>query len=111
MAKNNIVALHTSVSDPMQEVSREGARRLLARAIDAEVTELLDQHPIAASPRLAPAWFAMAISQNAQVLTGIGLIDVRIPKVLAKVGGSVRFRSNLVTPNVRKTEVLETALP
>ena len=46
-----------------------------------------------------------------QVQTGIGPIDVPIPKVRAKVGEAVTFRSKLVTPYVRKAASLEAALP
>ena len=45
------------------------------------------------------------------MLTGIGPIDVRIPKVRAKVGDAVTFRSKLVPPYVRKAASLEAALP
>lgn len=44
MNKDNNVPLHTYVDDPLQEVLREGARRLLDQAIDAVVYELLEQH-------------------------------------------------------------------
>ncbi len=43
--------------------------------------------------------------------TGLGPVMVKIPKVRAKTGEPVTFRSALVPPYVRKTKSLEAALP
>jgi hypothetical protein len=43
--------------------------------------------------------------------TGIGPVSVRIPKVRSKDGTPVTFRSALVPPYVRRTKMLEAALP
>ena len=46
-----------------------------------------------------------------QILTGIGPVSVRIPKVRSKDGEVLTFCSVLVPPYVRKTRSLEAALP
>ena len=46
-----------------------------------------------------------------ELQTGMGPVTVKIPKVRAKTGEPVTFRSALVPPYVRKTKTLETALP
>jgi len=43
--------------------------------------------------------------------TGIGPVNVRIPKVRSRDGTPVTFRSALVPPYVRRTKTLEAALP
>jgi len=43
--------------------------------------------------------------------TGIGPVSIKIPKVRARDGEPVTFRSALVPPYVRKTKSLEAALP
>jgi putative transposase len=45
------------------------------------------------------------------IQTGVGPVNVRIPKVRSKDGTPVTFRSALVPPYVRKTMTLEAALP
>jgi len=45
------------------------------------------------------------------IQTGIGPVTVQVPKVRAKDGRPVTFRSALVPPYVRKTRSLEAALP
>jgi transposase-like protein len=46
-----------------------------------------------------------------EIQTGLGPVTVKIPKVRAKTGEPVTFRSALVPPYVRKTQSLEAALP
>ena len=46
-----------------------------------------------------------------EILTGIGPVSVRIPKVRSRDGEPLTFRSALVPPYVRKTRSLEAALP
>lgn len=46
-----------------------------------------------------------------EIQTGIGAVTVKVPKVRAKDGRPVTFRSALVPPYVRKTRTLEAALP
>ena len=46
-----------------------------------------------------------------ELQTGLGPVTVKIPKVRAKTGEAVTFRSALVPPYVRKTKTLEAALP
>jgi putative transposase len=45
------------------------------------------------------------------VQTGIGPVTVKVPKVRAKDGKPVTFRSALVPPYVRKSKSIEAALP
>jgi putative transposase len=45
-----------------------------------------------------------------ELQTGVGPVPVRIPKVRAKTGEPVTFRSALVPSYVRKTKSLEAAL-
>ena len=46
-----------------------------------------------------------------ELQTGVGPVTVRIPKVRAKAGEPVTFRSALGPPYVRKKRSLEAALP
>ncbi len=45
------------------------------------------------------------------ILTGIGPVPVQIPKVRARTGAAVVFRSSLVPPYVRRAKTLDAALP
>ena len=64
-----------------------------------------DAHQMAAR-RLS----AVATTPERAVQTGIGPVSVRVPKVRAKDGKPVTFRSALVQPYVRKAKSIEAAL-
>jgi hypothetical protein len=45
MKENNIIALNKQAeTDPLQSILRDGARKMLATAIEAEVEEFMHQH-------------------------------------------------------------------
>lgn len=113
MGKSNVIELEgrAGSADPLTELLRSGARQLLQQAIEAEVQELLAAH----SGRVLEDGRAGVVRNGHQpereIQTGIGPVTVKIPKVRAKTGEPVTFRSALVPPYVRKTQSLEAALP
>jgi transposase-like protein len=113
MSKSNVIEFEGRVesADPLTELLRSGARQLLQQAIEAEVQELLVAH----SDRTLEDGRAGVVRNGHQpereIQTGIGPVTVKIPKVRAKTGEPVTFRSALVPPYVRKTQSLEAALP
>jgi transposase-like protein len=113
MGKSNVIVLECRVGsiDPLTELLRSGARQLLQQAIEAEVLELLATH----SDRLLEDGRAGVVRNGhlpeREIQTGIGPVTVQVPKVRAKTGKPITFRSALVPPYVRKTQSLEAALP
>jgi len=97
--------------DELTAVIRAGARKLLAQALDAEVTELLstfgDQHDANGRTRVVRNGY----QPERAIQTGIGPVTVQVPKVRSRQGQAVQFHSALVPPYVRKSRSLETALP
>ena len=113
MSKSNLIefAGRAGSTDPLTELLRSGARQLLQQAIEGEVQALLASH----SDRILEDGRAGVVRNGYQpereIQTGIGPVTVQIPKVRAKTGEPVTFRSALVPPYVRKTQSLEAALP
>ena len=100
-----------AIVDPLTELLREGAQRLIQQAVGAELEKLLAEH----GGRRTEAGTA-GIERNGflperELQTGVGPVTVRIPKVRAKTGEPVTFRSALVPPYVRKTRSLEAPQP
>ena len=97
--------------DPLTELLKSGARQLIEQAVEAELQELLAG---VAGRRLADGRAEVVRNgylPEREIQTGIGPVTVKIPKVRAKSGEPVSFRSALVPPYVRKTRSLEAALP
>ena len=113
MSKSNVIEFEGRVegADPLTVLLRSGARQLLQHAIESEVQVLLAAH----SERTLEDGRAGVVRNGYQperdIQTGIGPVTVKIPKVRAKTGEPVTFRSALVPPYVRKTQSLEAALP
>ena len=107
MGKSNVIELEGRVgsADPLTELLRTGARQLLQQAIEAEVQELLDVH----SGRLLGDGRTGVVRNGylpeREIQTGIGPLTVQTPKVRAETGKPVTFRSALVPPYVRKTQL------
>ncbi|MCU7886821.1 MAG: transposase [Candidatus Thiodiazotropha sp. (ex Lucinoma aequizonata)] len=113
MRKNNVVKLtgRDTISDPLTELLRTGAERLIYQAVEVELLELLPEH----SERRTEDGKAGVVRNGhlpgRELQTGLGPVTVQIPKVRAKSGEPVTFHSALVSPYVRKTRSLEAALP
>ena len=113
MEKSNVIdwSGRAGNDDPLTDLLRTGARQLLQQAIETEVQELLASH---ADRKLADGRAGVVrngYQPKRAIQTGIGPVTVSIPKVRARTGEPVTFRSALVPPYVRKTRSLEAALP
>lgn len=113
MSKDNLVAFQSpeGVKDPLTELLRTGAKGLIQQAIEAELAELLARY---AGQR--DEWGRRLVVRNGylperEILTGVGPVPVKVPKVRSRTDEAVVFRSSLVPPYVRKTRRVEAALP
>jgi transposase-like protein len=100
-----------SVRDTLTELLREGAQRLLQQAVQAELEEFLARHADRRDEGERAAVVRNGHLPEREVLTGIGPVAVRVPKVRSRTRESVVFRSGLVPPYVRKAKSVEAALP
>ena len=84
---------------------------MIHQAVEAELSEFMDT----VGGRKLEDGRAAVVRNGYQperaIQTGVGPITVKVPKVRAKDGHPVTFRSALVPPYVRKTRSLEAALP
>lgn len=113
MSKNNVVKLsgRDALTDPLTELLRAGAEQLIYQTVEAELLELLAEHAERRTEDGKAGVVRNGHLPTRQLQTGLGPVTVKIPKVRAKTGAPVTFRSALVPPYVRKTKSLEAALP
>jgi putative transposase len=100
-----------SIADPLHDLLRQGARDLIARAVEAELAGFLDQY---SAHRLEDG--RQAVVRNGHlpertVQTGIGAVSVRVPKVRDRSDGGVRFNSTLLPPYLKRARSVEELLP
>jgi len=113
MNKDNVVELNSPAAmlDPLTDMLRAGAQQLIEQAVAAELQELLVEHAHRSTADGNAGVVRNGHLPARELQTGIGPVSVKIPKVRAKTGEPVTFRSALVPPYVRKTQSLEAALP
>ncbi len=113
MSKSNVNGPEgrETIEDPVTELLRVGAQQLIQRAVEAELAELLSQHGGRRTETGNAGVVRNGYLPERELQTGLGPVTVQIPKVRAKTGEAVTFRSALVPPYIRKTKSLEAAVP
>ncbi|HBX36141.1 MAG TPA: IS256 family transposase, partial [Pseudohongiella sp.] len=113
MDKSNVVGFagREKIADPLTQLLRQGARELIQQAVEAELSEYLQQFTERRLEDGRAAVVRNGYQPERDIQTGVGPVTVKVPKIRAKDGKPVTFRSALVPPYVRKTRSLEAALP
>jgi len=103
----------TTSQDVLTGILRAGAQRMLAQAIEAEVTEWIESHC-----ELRDAAGRRQVVRNGglpkrTILSGVGPIEVEQPRVLDRRpdGEAESFSSKILPPYLRKTKSLEELIP
>ena len=102
MSDDTVVSLAgpARVSDPFTELLRSGARRLIEAAVSAEFEEYLSAMVHENLPDGRQPVVRNGHLPERKVLTGVGEVEVRVPKARSRSGSPERFRSSVV-PAVR----------
>jgi transposase-like protein len=98
----------------LTEVLRDGARALLAHAVEAEVAALLESHADKRSEDGRRRLVRHGHLPEREILTGIGPVAVRCPRVRDRVGAGaerIRFSSAILPRYARRTKSLEVLIP
>ncbi|MCU7880734.1 MAG: hypothetical protein KZQ66_00180 [Candidatus Thiodiazotropha sp. (ex Lucinoma aequizonata)] len=101
MRKNNVG--RDTISDPLTELLRIGAERLIYQAVEVELLELLAEHSERRTENGKAGVVRNGHLPGRKLQMGLGAVTVQIPKVRAKSGEPVTFHSALLPPYVRKT--------
>ena len=102
--------------DRLTDVLRDGARLLLAQAVEAEVAEFLGKHANLATENGLQRVVRHGHLPEREVMTGIGPVRVRQPRIRdrgadARDPQRIRFTPTLLPPYARRTRSLEVVLP
>ena len=113
MDKDNVISFDNRelFEYPLTDLIRDGARQLIALAVEAEVNELIAKYDGQHTETGRQAVIRSSYQRQRHIQTGIGAVTAKIPKVHSTSGAPVTFRSWLNPPYVRKTRTLEAFLP
>jgi len=101
-------------TDSLTEVLREGARALLARAVEAEVADFLARHADRKTEDGRRRVVRHGHLPERAIMTGIGPVAVRQPRVRDRAGDGgerIRFNPNILPRYARRTKSLEALIP
>src|SRR5210317_169237 len=114
MTHFNLTALsqpEQPIVDPLTELLRRGARDLIAQAVESELQVLLDEHSQCRLPDGRQAVVRNGYLPERTVQTGIGDVEVKVPKVRDRSGSGVCFNSSLLPPYLKRAKSIEELLP
>jgi transposase-like protein len=99
--------------DVLTDVLRQGAQRMLATAIDAEVAEWIDRHADCRDDAGRRQVVRNGYMEERTLLTGIGPLPVKQPRVHDRrpAGEAEKFSSQILPPYLRKTKSVEELIP
>jgi len=113
MSKDNIIELKKPVEekDILTEVLRNGAKQLLAAAIEAEVKEFISQHNNKGDDKAR--FVRNGYLPERAIQTGIGDIEVIMPRVRDRQSGKdkISFSSLIVPKYLRRSSSMNELLP
>jgi transposase-like protein len=102
------------IDDPLTEILRAGARRLIAQAVEAEFETFLASHGELVLTDGRQRIVRHGHDPVRSIQTGIGPIEVEKPKARdrgAADGARIRFSSNILPKWARRTKSLDALLP
>ncbi|MGF6371937.1 transposase-like protein [Paraburkholderia sp. RAU6.4a] len=95
----------------LDELIQQGARQIIQQAIEAELATLLEQYGNVKTLDGRRAVVRNGYLPAREVVTAIGPVPVKVPKVRDRSGSGVKFNSNIVPPYIRKSPRVSAALP
>lgn len=104
---SNVISLNPN----LEEMIRQGARQIISQALEAELCELLGQFSNVFTLEGKPAVVRNGYLPERSILTAVGPVPVKVPRVRDRNGLGVRFNSSLVPSYIRKSARMTAAIP
>ncbi len=116
MSNNNLIAFQppessASFNDALTELVRKGARQIIAQAVEAELSEFLGQYQSRKDSQGRQAIVRNGYLPERTIVTGVGEVEIQVPKVRDRSGGGIKFNSTLLPPYLKRARSVEEVLP
>jgi putative transposase len=117
MSEDKVVCLRQpdEIDDPLTEILRSGAQRLIAQAVEAEFAAFLGSHGDLKLPDGRQRVVRHGYDPVRPIQTGIGPVDVEKPKARDRGASSakerIRYASSILPKWARRTRSLDALLP
>ncbi len=118
MSQDNVIELKKPgpfIDDPISDILRNGARKLLAQALEAEIESFLSQYADFKDDQGRKRVTRNGYLPEREIQTGIGQVPVKVPRGRDRQAdnesGRIRFSSCILPPYLRKTKSMEELIP
>jgi transposase-like protein len=118
MNKDSLIELKNPepfIDDPITEILRNGAKRLLAEALELEIAGFLSQYADLKDDQGRMRIIRNGYLPERKIQTGIGPVPAKAPRIRDRKpedeSGRIRFSSSILPPYLRKTKSMEELIP
>ena len=113
MKNDNVISLERPEEneDILTRMLRQGAQELISKAVQAELNHFLDQYQDVVDDQGRKSVIRNGYQPERKLMTGVGPVDIQVPKTRDKSGQGIHFRSELLPPYIKRTKSIETLLP
>jgi putative transposase len=114
--QDNVLELKTpevseTFHDALSELVRQGARHIIAEAVESELQEFVSQYQNLKDTQGRQAVVRNGYLPERTVSTGIGEVEIQVPKVRDRTGSGIKFNSLLLPPYLKHAQSMEEVLP
>lgn len=115
--QDNVVSLNNpsknQIEDLLTDIAREGAQKMLAAALDLEVSDFLAKHAQCRTESGHARFVRNGHLPERKIQTGIGDIEIKQARVRDRVSNKsdVVFRSSIIPPYLRRSKSIDKLLP
>jgi len=117
MSKDNVIDLKKPailIDDPITEILRHGARKLLAQALETEIEVFMSQYKELRDGSGRKRIVRNGYLPEREIQSGIGAVCVKAPRVRDRHSDPLKrvcFRSTILPPYLRRTRSMEDLIP
>jgi len=113
MNKDKVISLGEpgEKADLLTDLLKTGARELITQAVQVELAGFLERYQEVTDDLGKRQVVRNGYLPEREILTGIGPVDIKVPKTRDRSGQKIHFRSELLPPYIKRTQSVETVLP
>ena len=117
MNQDNVIDLKNPepfIDDPITAIIRQGARKLLARALEVEIELFTNQYADLKDELGRQRIVRNGYLPEREIQSGIGPVPVKVPRARDRHGAGlerIHFSSTILPPYLRKTKSMEELIP
>ncbi len=118
MGKDNLIDIKKPtpfIDDPITQILQNGAKKLLAKALEAEISCFIEQYEALTDDRGCKRITRNGYLPEREIQTGTGPVRVKGPRACDRKGengkNKIKFASAILPVYLRKTKSIETLIP